>query len=120
MKNLILLFLVMSCTRKYVPYDLIRKVDFNKQTYERPIPSTQIMAIGKDQMGKCFNQWLFFSNAETEKERFSQELVQVLCPGKEYLIDAKFTELWWTTIVFTQACVDVETLCGTSRKQKTK
>jgi hypothetical protein len=116
MKNLILLFFVCACTQKYADYDLIRKVDFNKASYERPIPATQVLAVGKDEMKECFNQWLFFSNAEKEKEVRTAELVRVLCPSKDYLVNATFTELWWTTIIFTRACIDIKTLCGDTRK----
>jgi hypothetical protein len=116
MKFLIILIFIASCTQKYADYDLIRKVDFNKESYERPIPATQVLAQGRDEMKECFNQWLFFSNAEKEKERHTVELVRVLCPGKDYLVNATFTDKWWTTIIFTQACISIKTLCGDVRK----
>jgi hypothetical protein len=120
MKTLLLLLLVLGCTQKYADYDLIRKVDFNKTSYERPVPATQILAQGNDRMGECFNQWLFFSNAEKEKEQRIGEFVRALCPGKDYLVNASFTELWWTTILFTRSCIDIETLCGESRRNSVR
>ena len=118
MKKILLLSLLCSCTHKYADYDLIRKVDFNRSTYERPIPVTQVLAQGHDEIRHCFNQWLFFSNAEKEKEERTGEFVRVLCPGKEYLIQANFSETWWTTIIFTQSCLNIKTLCGDSRLRK--
>jgi hypothetical protein len=118
MKNLIILLLATGCTQKYADFDLIRKVDFNKESYDRPVPATQVMAQGKDELGECFNQWLFFSNAEKQKNDRIPEFVRALCPGKDYLVKSTFTETWWTTIVFTQACIDIKTLCGEVRKLK--
>lgn len=114
---LFLALLATSCTRKYASYDLIRKVDFNKATYERPVTLTQINPAGKDQLKQCFNQWLFFSNAEKEKESSIPYLVRSLCPRNEYLLNADMTEDWWTSIIFTQACIDIETQCADSRKK---
>jgi hypothetical protein len=118
MKSLIILVLALGCTQKYADYDLIRKVDFNRETYERPTPATQVMAQGRDELNECFNQWLFFSNAEKEKNERIPEFIRALCPGKEYLVKTELTERWWTTIIFSQACVDIETLCGDTRKTK--
>jgi hypothetical protein len=118
MKSLIILVLLTGCTQKYADYDLIRKVDFKKETYERPVPATQIMAKGKDELKECFNQWLFFSNAEKQKDERIPEFVRALCPGKDYLMTATFTETWWTTVIFTQSCIDIQTLCGDERRTK--
>lgn len=118
MKAILLLTLFWGCTQKYADYDLIRKVDFNKESYERPVPSTQVLAQGRDSLKECFNQWLFFSNAEKEKESRTPEFVRALCPGKDYLVKATITERWWTTLVFTQACIDIITLCGDVRRAK--
>ena len=118
MKYVLILLSLVGCTQKYADYDLIRKVDFNKTSYERPITLTQINPTGRDNLDACFNQWLFFSNAEKEKEEAIPMLIRSLCPGKDYLLDAHMTEQWWTTIIFTRACVDVETKCAEPRKQK--
>lgn len=119
MKTLLLLLLTAaSCTKKYADYDLIRKVDFNKETYERPITVMQVLPIGNDKLESCFNQWLFFSNAQKEKEEAIPYLVRSLCPGQDYLLSAEMTETWWTTLIFTRACVSVETKCAEMRKQK--
>lgn len=116
MKNILILLALVGCTQKYADYDLIRKVDFNKESYERPITLTQIVPVGNDQLEACFNQWLFFSNAEKEKNNSIPFLIRSLCPGKDYLLQAEMTEQWWTTIIFTRSCVNVETKCAEARK----
>ena len=113
-----LLFTLLGCTQKYADYDLIRKVDFNKESYERPITVLQVVPTGKDNLEACFNQWFFSSNAEKEKEASIPMLMRSLCPGKDYLLQSHMTETWWTTIIFTRACVDVETKCAELRKQR--
>lgn len=117
MKNFIFLFLIVSCTQKYVGYDLIRKVDFNRESYERPVTVFEVLPVGKDELGTCFNQWLFFSNAEAEKNKAIPQMVRTLCPGKDYLLDTSMTETWWTTVIFTRSCVDMETQCATPKKK---
>ena len=118
MKIFFLIILATACSQKYADYDLIRKVDFHKQSYERPIPATQVLAQGRDELKECFNQWLFFSNAEKQKDSRIPEFVRALCPGKEYLVEASFTERWWTTLIFSQSCIEIKTLCGEQRSVK--
>lgn len=118
MKTLLILFLITACTQKYADYDLIRKVDFNKETYERPITVMQVVPVGNDQLESCFNQWLFFSNAQKEKEDAIPYLVRSLCPGEDYLLSAEMVETWWTTLIFTRACVKVDTKCAETKKTK--
>ena len=111
MKYLILLF-ILSCTQKYSNYDLIRKVDFNQPSYERPVTQYQVMARGQDELGQCFNQWLFNSNAEKLKLEQLPFLVRALCPQSDYLVNAEFKETWWTSLIFTQSCISIKTTCG--------
>jgi hypothetical protein len=118
MKTLFFLLALTGCTQKYTSFDLVRKVDFNRETYQRPTPVTQVMPEGKDELKSCFNQWLFFSNAEKEKDRAVPFMIRSLCPGKEYLLDTEMTERWLTTIIYTQSCVMIDTKCGSQRKQK--
>jgi hypothetical protein len=118
MKNLVVLMVLSACTQKYADYDLIRKVDFNQKSYERPVPVTQVMANGSDRLEACFNQWLFFSNAEKLKNDAIPMVVRSLCPGQDYLVNSKMVETWWTSILLTRSCVEVETLCGDLRRKK--
>jgi len=116
MKNALLLFFLFSCTQKYASYDLIRKIDFNKESYERPITVMQVLPIGNDELKSCFNQWLFFSNAEKQKDESIPYLIRSLCPGRDYLLQSEMVETWWTTILFTRSCVRVETKCAEMKK----
>lgn len=117
MKNLIFLALIASCTQKYADYDLIRKVDFQKETYSRPTTLMEVLPEGKDELKACFNQWFFSSNAEKEKDSSIPVMVRTLCPGKDYLMNTRMTETWWTTIIFTRSCVEMETLCAFQKKR---
>jgi hypothetical protein len=76
----------------------------------------QILPEGRDQLKSCFNQWLFFSNAEKNKNEAIPFLVKSLCPGRDYLYESEMVETWWTTLVFTRSCVEVETKCGEQKK----
>jgi hypothetical protein len=116
MKKLLVFLALVGCTQKYVGYDLIRKIDFNKESYQRPVSVYQVLPQGKDKLDSCFNQWLFFSNAEKEKIAAIPFMVKTLCPGKDYLLDTTMTETWWTTIIFTRACVEMETNCAVQKK----
>lgn len=116
-KHFLLLLTLISCTQKYADYDLIRKVDFHKESYERPITPMQVIPVGKDHLESCFNQWLFFSNAQKDKEEAIPYLIRSLCPGQDYLMTSEMTETWWTTLIFTRACVSVETRCAELKKK---
>lgn len=117
MKILSLLILLCACTQKYADYDLIRKVDFQKESYQRPVTLMEVLPVGKDELSSCFNQWLFFSNAEAQKNRAIPAMVRTLCPGENYLMATSLTETWWTTLIFTRACVDMETKCAAEKKK---
>ncbi len=106
----------MGCTQKYADYDLIRKADFQQKSYERPLTQMQVLSTGNDQLKNCFNQWLFFSNAEKEKDAALPQIVRALCPREPYLIETRITENWWTLIFFSRACVEIETLCAKEKK----
>lgn len=118
MKTIFFLMILVGCTQKYADYDLIRKIDFNKQSYERPITLMQVLPSGKDELSACFNQWLFFSNAEKEKDAAIPMVVKSLCPGKDYLMNTEMTERWWTTLIFTRSCVSIETQCAVQKNKK--
>lgn len=115
---LLILLILSACTQKYSSYDLIRKVDFQKQSYERPVTVMQVLPNGKDELKSCFNQWLFFSNAAAEKDRAIPVMVRSLCPGKNYLMDTDMTETWWTTLLFTRSCIEMETKCAEEKGKR--
>lgn len=117
MKYLILLF-IFGCTQKYTKYDLIRKVNFNQHRYEHPITQYQVLAQGRDELGQCFNQWLFSTNAEKDKTDQIPVLVRALCPQSDYLVNSEFKETWWTSLIFTQSCITIKTTCANRRNKK--
>lgn len=117
MKVLLLLLLVASCTQKYSGYELIRKVDFNQRSYERPLSVYEVTPKGKDKIEQCFNQFLFFSNANKEVEESLPLIVRTLCPNNSYLLNSDFTETWWTTIFFTRSCIEVTSTCADERRK---
>jgi hypothetical protein len=118
MKTTIFLILLSSCTQKYADYDLIRKADFDRENYSRPTTTMEVLPHGKDELKSCFNQWLFFSNAEEEKNKSISFIVRSLCPGKDYLINTEMKETWWTSLLFTRSCISMETLCGELKKKE--
>lgn len=113
----LLLLLPLACTQKYADYDLIRKADFNKDSYERPITTMEVIPLSRDDLKTCFNQWLFFSNAEKQKNEAIPMMVRTLCPREDYLLDTRMTETWWTTIIFTRSCVEMETRCADLKRK---
>ena len=112
MKIIFLLLFISSCTQKHVSYDLIRKVQFTHEEYQRPTTHRLVSAEGSDSLKACFNQWAFTSNAEKRKNEAIPLVVRSLCPSHEYLINAELVETWWTTIFFTRACAEIKTSCG--------
>lgn len=116
MKLLFVLLFIISCTQKYTSYDLIQKVTFNKENFERPITLMKVLPQGNDKLRSCFNQWMFASNAEKNKNDAIPMMIRSLCPGKDYLMMTEMTESWWTTLIFTRACVEMSTKCAELKK----
>lgn len=112
---LLIISALIGCTRKYIDYDVVNKLEFQKNQQSRPV--APVMRKGRpDKLGECFNQWLFFSNAEKEKDEYLPRMVQVLCPGSDWLMDSRVTTVWWTTIIFTRSCVEFTTFCPERRR----
>jgi len=120
MKSLFFLIVIclvfISCTRKYTDYDVINKIQFRDNPEKRPVAPVMLKGH-EDKVEECFNQWLFMTNAEKQKDRYLPMLVQVLCPGSEWLVDTRITQQWWTTIIFSQACVEVRAHCPIKTKR---
>jgi hypothetical protein len=111
MKFLALFFILSGCTQKYIDYDVIRKTDFLSRPESAPIAPPPMIKGRSEIQKQCFHQWLFASNAETEKNNFKPQLIQTLCPGQEYLLETTITDTWWTVLFYSQACVHVKTVC---------
>lgn len=113
----LILLVFVSCTRKYTDYDVINKLQFRENPEARPVAPVMAKSHADD-VQECFDQWLFFNNAEKEKDRYLPALVQVLCPGSEWLLDTRITQQWWTTIVYSRACVEVRAHCPVKPPKK--
>jgi hypothetical protein len=119
MMNFILssLFLVAlsGCTHRYVDYESIHKASFMRPGPLTPPVTTVITPGLSDALGSCFNQVLFLSNAEKEKDAYLAESVRALCPRSDWLGPTRVTNHWWTVLLFSRACVEVRTRCPAPR-----
>jgi hypothetical protein len=110
----VLLFcLSLACTRKYADLGVLHKPSLARGTTAPAFPT--LIAGAEDRLGACFNQFLFFSNADKEREQYQRNSLQALCPGKEWLMEAGVTSHWWTVLVFTRSCVELEARCAVRR-----
>ena len=104
------LFTLASCTQKYETYHVISKSEFNKDNYEAPV--TKKMYPGeKVTKDYCEGQILFSSNAKKATDRALTNIVRTTCSDDEYLLNSKVTETWWTTLIYSRSCVELETYC---------
>lgn len=103
-----------SCTKKYHKYAVIDKKNFELEKPEAINPPPMMKArYSKEEF--CEGQILFNKNAHKITESSIRALVQQSCPGAKYLIDAKITKVWWTTLVYSRSCVEVESFCPKKR-----
>ena len=113
--SLSILCLMISCTQKYETFSIIQKETFKYKDEHNPI-TKKMLPYGKDKQYVCQGQWLFFNNAQTEVENSIENLLYHTCKGKDYLLDATITNTWWTTIIYTRACIEIETSCPYIKK----
>ncbi len=116
MRNVLLIIALASavaCTRKYAELGVLHKPSLARSTTPPAHPT--LIAGPADRLGACFNQFLFFSNADKEREEYQRNSLQALCPGKEWLTDAEVTSHWWTVLVFSRACVELGARCAVQR-----
>ena len=110
--GLLSLTMLGACTKKYQSYSYIEKREF----VERQSPTSgtrppRLMSGKKETEKFCEGQILFNKNAEAIAEASLPALISQSCPGSEYLLDAKITRLWWTVLVYSRSCVEVESFC---------
>lgn len=102
----------LSCSRKYQDYAFIEKSAYLEQESrvesDRP---AKMMAGTKDAEKFCQGQILFNKNAERITEASLPALVSQTCPGSEFLLDTRITRQWWTLLLYTRSCVEVESYC---------
>ena len=103
-----------SCTKKYTHYAVIDKKNFEvEQTKPSKYPPMIKAKSEKEEF--CQGQILFDKNAFSITESSIKALVNHSCPGSQYLLDAKLTKIWWTTLVYSRSCVTLESFCPQKR-----
>ena len=112
--KLLLLILLVSCSQKYQTFNTIKKGEFE---YGKPhSPISPKMYPGKKVIQKtCEGQILFNRNAHKITEASIPALISYSCPKSEFLLNAKITETWWTTIIYSKSCVEIESYCPRNR-----
>lgn len=113
MKFLLFVFTIfqfVSCTQKYQTFHIIDKNNFDKERYEAPI-TKKLIPAHKTKASHCEGQFFFTSNAKTKTDLYTKRLVETICPSNAYLLNSRLTETWWTTIIYTRSCVELETYC---------
>jgi len=110
MKYLILCLLFISCTQKYQTYETIKKSQFRKDEPHNPV-TPKMYAGRKVVQESCEGQFFFMRNAKKITDANLPALVTFSCPGSEYLINAKITETWWTTIIYSRSCIELVSHC---------
>ena len=89
---------------------MIDKTRFDKENPEVPI--TPKMRKGKRTAKEyCAGQFFFMSNAYKQTDRYLKNMVSTMCPDSNYIMDSRLTETWWTTIIYSRSCVELEGFC---------
>ena len=110
MKYIFFIVLALSCTQKYQTYHTIDKLNFDKENPEVPI--TKKMRMGKKTSSSyCEGQVFFTKNAKKNTDRYVSTMVKTMCPDSQYIMNSKLTETWWTTIIYSRSCVELEGYC---------
>lgn len=105
-----LFFLAFSCTQKYKTYHTIQKRTFDYKTPHNPI-APKMRRAKKETQNTCEGQVFFNRNARTISINNIPAMLRYSCPGSEYLLNAKITETWWTTLIYTKSCIKIESYC---------
>ncbi|MBT4792909.1 MAG: hypothetical protein HON90_15140 [Halobacteriovoraceae bacterium] len=109
MKLLILLTLV-SCTQKYQTYHVIDKFNFDQDNPQTPITKKQYPGR-KTTIDHCAGQFFFMSNAKKQTDRYLKTAVRTMCPNSNTILNSRLTETWWTTIIYSRSCFELEGYC---------
>ena len=116
MKQSLLFFLIFlaSCSQKYQTYHVIQKRSFHFNEPHNPV--SPLMRKGKKEIQQtCEGQIFFNRNADKITKNNLPALIQYSCPGSEFLLEAKITETWWTTIFYSRSCLKLESYCPIKR-----
>lgn len=117
--KLFFLLLLVSCTQKYQTYHVIDKHNFDPQNYQAPV-SPKLRAAEKKTRNLCKGQFFFSSNAQQENYKRLKYVVKNACPQSNYLLNSKLTETWWTTIIYSRSCMEMDFYCPRATGNETK
>tara|TARA_B100001971_G_scaffold84647_1_gene77990 strand:- start:96554 stop:96907 length:354 start_codon:yes stop_codon:yes gene_type:complete len=117
MKVILISLFLFGCSQKYTYYPVINKKNFNVEQTTPPKSVPPMIKAKAEVEEFCEGQIFFNKNAFNITESSIKALVQHSCPGSDYLIDAKLTKLWWTTIVYSRSCVTLESYCPQKRSK---
>lgn len=99
-----------SCSQKYQNLGTINKQAYLEKDEYRDSP--KVLRKGKNESESfCVGQILFQKNAYDITESSLKALVRSSCPGDNYLQDVKIKRTWWTTLVYSRSCIEVESRC---------
>ena len=115
MKYIVLFFLLnsfISCSHKYQTFHTIDKNNFSfGDDKEQNLITPKMYPGKKEERSFCRGQFLFSRNAEKEVQKDLNQAVRFTCDKSDYLLNSKVTETWWTTIIYSRACIKLETHC---------
>ncbi len=114
-KLLFFIILITGCTQKYQTYHIIDKYNFDKDNPKTPI--TKKLYPGKKvKRSHCEGQVFFSSNAVTKSTRYLNQMVKGMCPNSNYVLNSRLTETWWTTIIYSRSCMEIEGYCPNPKR----
>lgn len=103
--------LLISCSQKYQTYYVVDKYQFKVDQKESPI-TPKLLPTRKISKRICADQYFFSNNALTDSKRRIESALASLCPDSQFLLNNKVTEDWWTTIIYSRACMTFEGYCS--------
>jgi hypothetical protein len=104
-------FLLISCSTTTQHLGTINKEAFLEKDEYRG--AKKPLRKGKAESESfCVGQLLFQKNAFDITESSLKPLVRASCPGNEYLQEMKIVRTWWTTIVYSRSCIEVQSFCS--------
>lgn len=117
LKIIFLLGLLTSCAQHYETYDVIQKRSFKLGEAHNPV-SPRMLPKNKETKEVCEGQFFFNKNAKKLTEASFQRIIQYMCFDSDYLINATITDTWWTTLVYSRSCIEIEASCPISTKMR--
>src|SRR5690606_36916984 len=102
--------LLASCSHKYQTFEVIEKRSFLFGNEHNPV--TPKLYPGRKEVAQwCQGQWFFSNNAVRDTLEYLNRVVRLTCNNKDYLLNSTVTETCWTALVYSRACIEIETFC---------